>query len=763
MRSICLNGEWKLSWWDAQEESPAVHHLTAQVPGNVELDLMREGILPDVFFGENIRLLRPYEFCDWKYERDFDMPVLSKGEKAFLRFEGADCFARYEIDGLTVSESQNALIPHRFDVSALAPGSHHLAVTLASPLLYAEKTVTDASDVAQPVNYESLRVRKAPSQYGWDIMPRALSAGLWRDVYLDIESATEIRQVYFATVCLEGTDARIVCSYDGSCGIPHYEGLRVQIELRCGEDAPFLLEKPLTFPKGRQMFTLPNAKLWMPRGYGRQNLYQATVRFLANGEILAEETVPFGVRTVQLDRTDITDSRGGEFRFLINGVPVFLHGSNWVPADAFHSRDKDRYEKMLALFADTNCNVLRCWGGNVYEDHAFFDLCDRYGILVWQDFAMGCGVYPRDDAFCEIMRVEAESVVRKLRCHPSLMLWSGDNECDACAAQWGSAMDPAENRVTREVLPRVIARLDPYRPYLPSSPYIAPAAWALGADENLLPEYHLWGPRDYFKSSFYTNSPAHFVSETGYHGCNNLSSMRNFLSEDALWPWQDNAQWLAHAYEPFGPEGPYAYRIKLMADQTKELFGYTPENLEDFILASQISQAEAKKFFIELTRCKKWRRTGVIWWNMIDGWPQFSDAVVSYDFIKKLAYHYIKRSQQDVCLMFAEPESWHIRLMAGNDTLTPASGTYRVWDGDTGATLLEGSFDAPANQTNQIGKLRISHSDHRLLLIEWTVNGVRGVNHYCLGKPPFDLHQYRGWLEKIAALDNSFIASEVGK
>jgi len=148
---------------------------------------------------------------------------------------------------------------------------------------------------------------------------------------------------------------------------------------------------------------------------------------------------------------------------------------------------------------------------------------------------------------------------------------------------------------------------------------------------------------------------------------------------------------------------------------------------------------------------------------MIDGWPQFSDAVVSYDFIKKLAYHYIKRSQQDVCLMFAEPESWHILLMAANDTLSPASGTYRVWDGDTGATLLEGSFDAPANQTNQICKLRISHSDHRLLLIEWTVNGVRGVNHYCLGKPPFDLHQYRGWLEKIAALDNSFIASEVGK
>ncbi|HML49561.1 MAG TPA: hypothetical protein PKE04_22725, partial [Clostridia bacterium] len=160
---------------------------------------------------------------------------------------------------------------------------------------------------------------------------------------------------------------------------------------------------------------------------------------------------------------------------------------------------------------------------------------------------------------------------------------------------------------------------------------------------------------------------------------------------------------------------------------------------------------------------KKWRRTGVIWWNVIDGWPQFSDAVVSYDFIKKLAYHYIKRSQQHICMMMAEPESWHVRLMVGNDTRTACAGSYRVWDGDTGETLSEGAFKSPANATAEVDRIRISHGDQRLMLIEWTVNGVRSVNHYVLGTPPLSFERYKNWLYRIAELDGAFDAGQVGK
>jgi beta-mannosidase len=205
------------------------------------------------------------------------------------------------------------------------------------------------------------------------------------------------------------------------------------------------------------------------------------------------------------------------------------------------------------------------------------------------------------------------------------------------------------------------------------------------------------------------------------------------------------------------------YRINLMANQVKELFGAIPDNIDDFILASQVSQAEAKKFFVEMTRLKKWRRTGLIWWNVMDGWPQFSDAIVDYYFNKKLAYYYIRRVQQPVCLMVDEPQDWRVRVVVGNDSREDASGHYRAWDADSGETLLEGDYAAKANENLEVGSIPVFHSGKRLFLIEWTANGHRYVNHYLQGMPPFSLAQYKSWLYKIAALQNDFDPASVGQ
>jgi len=210
------------------------------------------------------------------------------------------------------------------------------------------------------------------------------------------------------------------------------------------------------------------------------------------------------------------------------------------------------------------------------EDDAFFDICDRNGIMVWQDFAMACAVYPQTPEFLEVMRQEAFSVVRKLRNHPSLALWSGDNEVDEF--YFFAGLDPARNQITREVLPQVLSQADPYRPYLPSSPYMSPEVIATG-QMSLMPENHLWGPRDYFKSAYYTEHTAHFVSEIGYHGCPSLSSIKRFVDEQHLWPWQNNTQWVFHSADTTGNP----YRINLMANQVKELFGAVPDKMEDFI------------------------------------------------------------------------------------------------------------------------------------------------------------------------------------
>ena len=377
-------------------------------------------------------------------------------------------------------------------------------------------------------NQEAIWIRKPAHSYGWDIMPRAVSAGLWRPVELIVHAQHEITDMYFTTLSVEsgpGDAGGLLRTHHGS-GAASPTPLAGAGPLR----RIHLHPRPQS---GVHRGTVPDRgadpRLWWPRGYGNPNLYQVTTQLLQDDKVMASREDSVGIRKLELIRTETTSiEKPGQFLFKVNGVPILVKGSNWVPADAFHSRDAGRYEKILALFVDLGCNMLRSWGGNVYEDDAFFDICDRNGIMVWQDFAMACAIYPQTPEFLEVMRQEAISVVRKLRNHPSLALWSGDNEVDE--SYFFSGLDPAHNKITREVLPQVVFQCDPYRPYLPSSPYMSPEVIATGLTK-LMPEDHLWGPRDYFKSPYYTEHTAHFVSEIGYHGCPGLSSIKRFVDE----------------------------------------------------------------------------------------------------------------------------------------------------------------------------------------------------------------------------------------
>lgn len=799
MQRLSLDGAWELVTFP-QQESPIRtpedlddyrdRAIPAEVPGNVALDLARSGELPsDLFFGDNIHELRPYELNEWWYQRTFAVPPEMVGRRVELVFHGVDCFATVWLNGAEIGQTANALVEHRFDVS------HHLrfnednvednilkdnvlkdnvlTIRLRSPLLAALRYPYDPSLATWNGEIARLWVRKPAHSYGWDIMPRALSEGLWRSVELVAHGKHEIRDLYAFTQTLAPNRATLGLYVEVETAPELLPDLSLRIEGRLvgGEAEPaFVANRPLRFAAGTVTFDVPAPKLWWPAGYGAPDLYAITVTLMHGDQALAARTATTGIRTATLTRTDITSAEHpGEFLFRVNGVPILCKGTNWVPADAFHSQDPVRITKILDMAVDLGCNIIRCWGGGVYEGHDFYDRCDHEGIMVWQDFALACGRYPQDPTFLTVMREEAAAVVRKLRRHPSIVLWSGDNECDLLYR------DPAQNRITRETLPQAVAQADPGRPYLPSSPYVAPqtAGAVAHGDRRLMPEQHLWGPRDYYKSAFYTQNTAHFVSEIGYHGCPNLSSIRRFIDAEHLWPWQDNDQWITHCTAPEGRDDQRRFRVKLMIDQVQELFGIEPPDLETLVLTSQISQAEAKKFFVEMTRLGKWRRTGVIWWNLMDGWPQFSDAVVDYYFGKKLAYHYLRRVQRPLCLMMDEPHAWHMRLVAGNDSNTTYYGDYRVWDADTGKTVLAGAFTSPANTNTELSKIRVSHSDQRLFLISWTAQNTlpatetnegrrRGGNHYLLGTPPFSLTQYRDWLTQIAALAPDFDAGSIG-
>ena len=752
-KEILLNGKWRLYMAEDGEipphavfntleslEESGFKSIVGSVPGNFELDMQSAGLAEDYYYADNVLEAQKNENLHLWYSRKFSYE--EKGEcDEFLTFCGIDTFAEIYLNGERIACTDNMLLTYELPISGRLLSENDLTVHIKPTVIEAQKSAAEPGcTVFQKYNADSLTVRKAPHMFGWDISPRIISGGMWRDVRLDLKPKTRIEEIYMYTVRLEKESAVVWCYFrvSPSADIKNYS-LRIKGE--CCDDC-FAEDVKLWHNEGKIVLNLKNPRLWWPKNMGDPNIYDITAELACGDEIFDKYKFGFGIRTVRLERTSITDDSGsGEFKFYINGVPMFVMGTNWVPLDSFHSRDKERLPQALSLLDDIGCNAVRCWGGSVYEDNDFFDFCDRHGIAVWQDFAMGCAVYPQNESFCDKIREETEHIVKKLRNHPSLILWAGDNEVDEAYTQWSPfKRDPNKNMLTRQIIPSVLERLDPIRPYLPSSPYIDEAAY--DADRfDYTPEKHLWGPRDYFKGDYYSNSPAHFASETGYHGCPSPESIKKFISPENLWPY-DNDEWTIHSScMERGSASPYSYRIPLMVSQVKTLWGTVPNTLEEFSLGSQISQAEADKYFIERFRSGKWRRTGIIWWNLLDCWPQFSDAVVDYYFNKKLAYHYIKRSQAPICLFMSE-EKGVLRLMAANEYPRQVSGEYKITELTENKLITEGSFSAEKFSTEEIFSLKRTDDKMRLYLINWSAENRSFKNHYTDGKPPFDLKTY---------------------
>ena len=753
-----LNGTWSLGFCDdavlpRQELTRAaqlkdIPVIDAAVPGNFELDMEKAGLLPDLFVGRNLLKAQELEMTHLFYSRNFFLENLEQYPDPYFDFQGIDTFAEIYLNGQKIGSTDNMLIAHEIPAAGLRQGENELFIHITPVAIRAREYPYTLAAFGQKYNYDNTQARKSNYMAGWDIFPRIMSGGLWRGVSLKNRESLRFAQSYLFTNRLSEDlkSAELVLYYDLELGREPYRDFRIRVEGHCG-DSSFCREDRVWSRSGRLNLEIENPRLWWPRGSGEQNLYDVTVTLLKNGETVEEKKLRTGIRMVQLDRTSTTNEKGeGEFCFRVNYRRIFILGTNWVPLDSFPSQGEAKVEKALALVEDIGCNMLRVWGGGYYESDHFFDLCDEKGFLVWQDFMMGCAMYPQDTDFRRRVELEATQVVRRFRQHPSLALWAGDNECD-CACEWaGSHCDPNDNAITRQLLPAVIRANDYLRPFLPSSPYMDSRAILEGT--QYITENHLWGPRDYFKSEFYQTALAHFASETGYHGCPSPESVKKFIMPEALWPWNENGEWLLHASSPTeSMDEPYAFRIQLMASQISVLFGEDPDSLEEFSLLSQISQAEAMKFFIERFRIGKWRRTGIIWWNILDGCPQFSDAVVDYYFHKKLAYYYIKASQQQLCMMCAEPEDGKVRLYCVNDSQEDLPVSYRVTDLLSGRTLAEGSFLSYADCAETAAFLPES-AEQTVWQISWESGRRTGTNHYACGQVPFDRDCYVELMKK---------------
>lgn len=736
-------------------DDPAYTTIPAQVPGTVELDLHRAGVIDDPFLGDNITQTWELEYGDWWYRTSFTLPEDWDAAGTALRFDGLDTIASVHLNGRLVGEPRNMLIEHELDVAdALRPGENDLVVHLSSPLIAAEEFSYPAQLVQQVWDSsEALWIRKAPHMYGWDITPRLVSAGIFRSVALVRRPALRVDDWYMTTTHLDDDSATVELQYELSFA-PRGRDVELRVTGRHRDGASFAGSTRPHFLSGRMRVQVDDPQRWLPRGLGSPELYDVEVSLLVDGEAVDRHRTRWGLRQITLD-WHLKEGERGRFRVEVNGEPLVLLGTNWVPLDALHSRDAERLPEALRLLGESGCNAVRCWGGNVYESEAFYDWCDENGVLIWQDFAFACGRYPQQEPFLSQIAAEAASVVRRLRHHPALMLWCGGNETDDAFTDNG--IDPGTDVLTRVVLPEAVRSHDWRTPYLANSP-VRLAVRPL----DDLPERHMWGPRSAFKADFYTQNQAEFVSEIGYQGMPALSSLAEFLPPATVSDITRDPAWKLHEsdhLEYLNPEN--NGRNQLVLDQARLFMsGMDAEDLEPTVLASQLSQAEAMKFFVEQTRLGRGSKWGIMWWNLLDAWPQVSDAVVDYYFRPKLAFHYLARAQQPVCLLASEAAGWSRDLVLVSDHPEPATVTWTVRSATRGTELAGGTTAIQPRTNVVVGSLPLV-PEGDCYLFAWEVEAAagtwRGANHYTEGNPPLQLDRYRSvYLPQIGALAPAF-------
>ena len=771
-----LDGEWTLDAFPQPEDGAVrslplpkgldVRRYQATVPGCCEMELVKAGLLPDPMFSTNAFAFMAYEGHQWVYGKRFAAPPRKAGERQVLVFEGIDTLADVFLNGEKIGEADNMLIPHEFDVTGkVRTDADNLLQVLIRPVgLAAADVLVGQLGHTMEGGADHERFRKAQYMYGWDIMPHLPVSGIWRSVRLETRPAARIECAAWTALAVDRAKRTADVAFFARIVAPSRNLHKASVKCTLSRNGKIAAVRKQTYhgPQTKVRMSFGDVDFWWPCGAGEAALYDARAELIDDdGTVLAADERKFGVRIVKLEYEDRKlPERSGRFVFTINGEPIYVRGINWVPLDPIPSRQAGHLPNVLPMIVDLNCNLVRVWGGGVYEPDAFFDWCDANGVMVWQDFMMGCSVPPQDDEFAEKIRKEALSVVLRFRSHPSLVLWAGDNENDLSAG-WGlgsrNRPDPNANRITREVLPRVVREYDVMRPYLPSSPFVSEDAFAGRAEPS---EDHLWGgPRAYWKHPYYTNNACWFCSEGGSHALPSRKSLERMMpAADVLKPWLNpgvedcrsllwTPQWIYHATNPYLDMDRWGlvHRNDHVLKQAGALFGDVERHDIDTLVAqTQSSQAESIKFQVELFRSQKFKKKGgFVVWNLRDGWPEISDAICDWYGDRKKSYHALKAAYRNVLPIVTEDH----RLVVVNDLLKPVRGHVKVAEAATGEVVLERDYEAPANGVLDLAP--IAWNGQGVFIVDYTADGETFRTHYLHGEPPFAWGDYVKWTKDL--------------
>lgn len=637
--------------------------VPATVPGEVYADLLAADLIPDPFDGANEHLLHWIGTTDWCYRTSFTVEPDTE-QRHDLVFAGLDTLATVLLNGTEVARTANMHRSYRFDVSdVLRTGENELEVRFEGPVSGAARLSDEIGLRPHTNTHHYNAIRKMAAAYGWDWGIDVAGAGIWKSV--GIESWSGVR---LGTV-------RPLALVDGVAG-----RLEAQVELEWTE-AGRATEVALTVAGITETVTaqpgqsevvvtvdVGDVELWWPIGYGPQTRYDVTVEVAGQSYDAA-----VGFRTAELRVTP--DEHGNAFAIVVNGTPVYVKGVNWIPDDALLTRlTPQTYRTSITEAVDAGANLLRVWGGGLFESDDFYDVCDELGILVWQDFLFACAAYAEEEPLRGEVVAEAREAVSRLSSRPSLVLWNGNNENIWGYVEWRwrerlGDLSWGDGYYT-EILPAIVAELDPRTPYSPGSPfsyakYHHPNDFRSGT-------MHIWDVWNQLDYSHYRDYPARFVSEFGFQGPPAWSTLTSVVHDQPADPYGE--QLLVHQKAHQG-------NLKLERGLGDHLPHWSTEptaEMDDWHWLTSLNQARAMAYGIEHLRSCYPRNRGEIVWQLNDNWPVVSWAAVDYAGIRKPLWHAIRRAYAEHLLTF-QPRTDEdgvevLALVAHNDSPIPWEG-----------------------------------------------------------------------------------------
>jgi beta-mannosidase len=653
--------------------------LPATVPGDVHLDLLANKKIDDPFFRDNESKLQWIDKESWEYRTSFAVtPAMLARSNVDLVFDGLDAAAQVYLNGDQVLTADNSFRVWRVAAkSHLHTGKNQLRVVFPSPIKAAADAAASDLFRVHSKTEEKTYIRKPAYEYGWDWGPRFVTSGIWKPVR--IEAWDKVRIADFAI--RQRDVSKDVAHLDAEVEVEAATAGPAKVSVQYSDAGkPAILSRTVNVHAGSNLIDLPieilQPKLWYPAGYGDQPLYEFKAQAGTGGVVGEERKVKAGLRSIVLDRH--LDKWGRSFQLIVNGIPVFAKGADVIPFDSFPNRvTTANYRRILESARAANMNMIRHWGGGYYESEEFYEICDELGLMVWQDFMFGNDWQPGTYAFKLNIEAEAEDQVRRLRNHPSIVVWCGNNETEA-ALNWGGRQAlPPETRYFMwqdyltefsGILPRVVARLDPETPYWPSSPssdYEAVSPVYLSGDNHV---WDVWHGRVPFKT--YEADQSRFVTEFGFQSFPEMKTIEAFTQpEDRTSIF--TPVMLAHQKNNEGNSIIHDY---LLRDYTE------PKDFASFLYVSQVLQAEGIKIGAEHWRRSRPETMGTIFWQLNDCWPVASWSSIDYYGRWKALQYYARRFYAPILVsphvedgalkvyivsdkMRAEPAKLHVRLM----------------------------------------------------------------------------------------------------